>query len=168
MEFRCISCGIGNLNAVNVLGLDLGNTTGWALFHSGAIRSGVWRLSKGIKKADRPFRLNRLYHQLDKLVETIGCPAVVSYEQPAGLRGHAAKVIPAYQGIVELWMIRRGLELKTYTPSEVKRFATGKGKSNKDEMMEAAERRWGYDMVTHDEADALWIMQICLEKGVDV
>ena len=51
----------------------------------------------------------------------------------------------------------RGIPVAT-----VKRTATGKGNAGKDAMCRAAAERWKWDtvLITHDEADALWVAEV--------
>jgi Holliday junction resolvasome RuvABC endonuclease subunit len=45
-------------------------------------------------------------------------------------------------------------------PSTVKKYATGNGKAKKEQVVNAAQKRLGYDGYDHNEADALWLHAI--------
>ena len=48
------------------------------------------------------------------------------------------------QGVLVAWAEEQGLEYRGYSPSEIKKFATGKGNANKEAMVKAA-REMGCD-----------------------
>lgn len=145
----------------SVLGLDLATQTGWAYFDDHNRLGGVWDLSPG-KDQSRPVRLHRLWRYLNDLNISLD---VVAYEQPGSLHGAARKILPALQGVAELWAFQKGFDIETYTPSQVKKFATGNGRASKEEMMEAAEKEWpGVVIVRHDQADAMWVAELALNR----
>jgi Holliday junction resolvasome RuvABC endonuclease subunit len=45
-------------------------------------------------------------------------------------------------------------------PNTLKKYACGNGHANKTEMVQAAEKRLGYEGHDHNEADALWLRAI--------
>ncbi len=55
-------------------------------------------------------------------------------------------------------------------PSQVKKYATGKGTAKKEEMLKTVYRKWGVDLATSDEADAYACAQIArgVLKGSEV
>lgn len=52
---------------------------------------------------------------------------------------------------------KMGVRRREIRASELKKFATGSGGADKDQMMAAAEAKYGYSPTSHDEADALLI-----------
>ena len=68
---------------------------------------------------------------------------------------HQAKL----QAIIERWATTREIEYKGYSPTEIKRFATGKGNANKEAMKEAARLRFPAVAILDDNhADALFLL----------
>lgn len=60
-------------------------------------------------------------------------------------------------GVVRLKILQEGVDYVEVSPSEVKKFAAGKGNANKEAVLTAAVRKLGYAGHSNDEADALWI-----------
>lgn len=54
---------------------------------------------------------------------------------------------------------------KTVSPSELKKFATGKGNADKAKMIAAAKERWPGREYTDNEADAAWVAAYGAEYG---
>lgn len=74
-------------------------------------------------------------------------------------------------GIVKWECEKRNVEVIVITPTALKKFATGKGNSNKEAVRDAANKErekaglpW---LKTHDEADAYWLLKIGLELEYD-
>jgi len=57
-------------------------------------------------------------------------------------------------GTMKLFFLKKGKPLIICPPSTLKKFVTGKGNADKEEMVDAVFQRWGYDIPCHDEADA--------------
>jgi Holliday junction resolvasome RuvABC endonuclease subunit len=140
-----------------LLGLDPGGSTGYAWTeepHVSVERSGVWQLGK-ITKPGR--RFGYLLGQLD-LFE----PTHVAYEKPHGLRGKAALWWHAgYLATVQLWCERNGAALGLVHPKTLKEFAAGSGRADKDQMRQAACRRFKNNLpmdFDHNRVDALWVL----------
>ena len=57
------------------------------------------------------------------------------------------------------------VQYKTMSPSELKKFATGKGNANKEQMIAAAKERWPGREYTDNEADAAWVAAYGAEHG---
>jgi Holliday junction resolvasome RuvABC endonuclease subunit len=143
----------------NVLALDLGVNMGWAIgsYKTGVSASGSFNLDgrRDSCKAMRWIRLDNTLTEISQIYD----PYYVVYEQPGALRGHAAKVLPSIQAIIEFWCLRKGLEWTTMTPSAVKKHATGKGTAKKADMLQVAKGRWPtWTFERHDQVDAMWLL----------
>jgi len=156
--------------ARHVMGLDLGTSTGWAVLDrdGGRVDSGRWRLDMLTKHgwAGRLEELERLL--VAKIIRHR--PARVGVERIRfSVRGVDQPI--AYGrllGVIERVCHRMDVELIEVSPGTVKLEATGKGNAQKEDMVAAANERWGLDLMASkskaksddDEADALWVASV--------
>lgn len=140
------------------LAIDLGMNLGYAFKRSpDELVSGGYQL-KDNKKSSSEMRWVVLYRFLAQLHEDEDFEEVV-YERPGNLFGHARKVLPGIQAIIELWAAQNGLAIRVCGPKTVKMFATGDGNADKDMMLVSAKLRWpGRQFETHDEVDACFLL----------
>ncbi len=88
-------------------------------------------------------------------------PELVAIEGYAfGVRGGAAFSLGELGGVLRVGMHLRSAKWIEVAPSQVKKFATGKGVAEKDQMLLTVFKRWGIEFKTHDEADAYVLAQI--------
>jgi Holliday junction resolvasome RuvABC endonuclease subunit len=64
-------------------------------------------------------------------------------------------------GVLRMTAYDAGIPFREVNITHIKMFATGKGNANKDAMLAAAIRRFGYDGTSNDEADALILWHLC-------
>lgn len=147
------------------LALDIATNTGWAFSHGDRIYSGVWDLS--IKKGQHPGRkLAVLWFKLNAVHKQWGINNV-AYERPGLLQGPARKVLPAIQGAVELWCYIEKIPCQSFAPKSVKKHATGNGNADKNQMLIKAQQKWpSLNIQGHDQADALWLLDLLRTGGV--
>jgi len=135
---------------MKILAIDPGTHCGYAL---SPFESGVWDLSVG-RHEGGGMRFVKLRNYLIKACEGVD---LVTYEEVRGHRGTDAAQV--YGGIVAI--LQEHCELKEIPylgvpVGTIKKFATGKGNSNKDAMLAAARKRWPeVDILDDDQADAL-------------
>jgi len=150
---------------MKILAIDIGMTMGWAYRDPTTFTSGIWKFEMAAK--DTSHKGNRyvtLWRHLESFKAVRGMPTHVVYERPGNLFGHARKVLPAMQGIIELWALLNKAALLDYLASEVKKHAC-KGTANKDEMIKAAAIRWpDLKFKTHDQCDAVWLLSYMISK----
>lgn len=106
-------------------------------------------------------RLIRLKSKLNEIkrAEEIGL-LVFEAARNAAPRMQGALVVQAtLQGVLLLWAEENGIEYRGYSPTEIKKHATGKGNANKDAMIAAAGAR-GWSVVDDNEADARWLLDL--------
>ena len=148
---------------MNILALDLGTHTGWALrSRDGSISSGVedftaTRFSSGGMK----FLLFKKW--LEDLQMAVGGIDVLYFEE---VRRHlgvdAAHCYGAFMGQLTTFCETHHIPYQGISVSVIKKFATGKGNSGKDEMMAAAQAA-GFQPKDDNEADALHLLRYVLE-----
>lgn len=139
---------------MNILALDPATKCGWAT----ATASGVWDLS--IRRDESSgMRLIRLESKLRTMFHAMPIDLVVfEAARHAAPKMQGALVVQAeLQGVIKLFFEEANTEWKGYSPSEIKKFATGKGNANKAAMLKAARDKWGARVKDDNEADALWL-----------
>jgi Holliday junction resolvasome RuvABC endonuclease subunit len=150
-----------------ILALDPATHCGWA--HSSA-GGGTWDF-KVRRDESVAMRLHRLYAAINSLWKMHGVQ-LIAYEAARhaapGMQG-ALVVQAEMQGVIKLWCEERQIPYVGYGPSEIKKFATGKGNAPKDQMILAAQAKWPQLKIVDDNhADALWILEYAkwrLENG---
>lgn len=143
---------------MNILALDPATHCGWA--HSCGI-SGVWDLS--IRRDESSgMRLLRLESKLYEILRA-GDVSLVAFERAA----HAAPKMQGalvvqgeIQGQIKATCDRHKVEWRGYSPSEIKKFATGKGNAKKPEMIEAACKLASRQITDDNEADAVCLLYL--------
>lgn len=148
---------------MRILGIDPGTKCGWAI-NNGLIESGVWNLAPG-RHEGGGMRGLKLRHQLDSLRQASNEPMVVFYELVRRHLGTDAAQI--YGGIVMVltaWCDEHGIPYEGLPVGTVKKHATGKGNASKEEMIQAAQQKFGIEPRDDNEADALHIMDLGSQK----
>jgi Holliday junction resolvasome RuvABC endonuclease subunit len=147
-----------------VLGIDIGTSLGWALLLPSGDRldSGVWDLSPS-KLEGGGWRLLRLRKHLNALLDVHDVTAgaferVDRLPRPVGAM--AAHVHGELRGVIRMVFEERRIPHRGFAIGEIKKGATGRGNASKDEMIDAAEARWGVQIAVDDEADALWVAEL--------
>ena len=140
---------------MKILALDLATHCGWAISNS---IFGVWDLTP---KRDESIgmRLIRLRAKLKEIVESESINIIV-FERPGGRFKAPIIVQSELQGITKEFCEDRKIQYRAYSAAEIKKFATGKGNSNKKKMIEAAKNRYGYVGNNDNEADALHLYNL--------
>jgi Holliday junction resolvasome RuvABC endonuclease subunit len=151
---------------MKLLALDPATRTGWA--HSDGPH-GIWDLA--VKRDESAgMRLVRFRGKLNEIRRDLGVDLVVfeaARHAAAGMQG--TLVCQAeLQGVLKTWCEDNGVEYRGFSPSEIKKHATGKGNASKSDVLkaartEAAQQRWGW-VSWHDEADALWALDLARKE----
>jgi Holliday junction resolvasome RuvABC endonuclease subunit len=63
-------------------------------------------------------------------------------------------------GIVRSTLFDYHIPFLLAPPATLKKYATGSGKASKGQVLQAAQKRLGYDGIDDNEADALWLRAI--------
>jgi Holliday junction resolvasome RuvABC endonuclease subunit len=147
-----------------ILALDPATNCGWATSPS---LSGTWDLSVRRDESTN-MRLVRLRSKLSDIYASDPFDLLV-YEaaRNASPGMQNALVIQAtLQGVIQLWVADHpGVEMRGYSPSEIKKYATGKGNVGKESMIAAATARWpGIEWVDDNQVDAVFIWQMAMDE----
>jgi Holliday junction resolvasome RuvABC endonuclease subunit len=147
---------------MNILALDPATKCGWA--HS-CSASGTWDLS--IKRDESAgMRLIRIIGKLNEIDELLGINLVV-YEAARHAVSNGALICQSeLQGVIKLWCEHKKIDYRGFSPSEIKKHATGKGNANKSDMMSAAMAKWPNFRGDDNEADARFLLDMA--KGLYV
>lgn len=138
---------------MKILALDIATKTGWATDTA----SGVWNLqiNKGESYGMKHIRFKSKVKEVIELEEI----DLVVFEKPAGRFVKAVASVSELVGTLIPLCEELKVEYTSYTVSEIKKHATGKGNSGKPEMVRAAELKWPDTHIIDDNhADALHIL----------
>ncbi|KXJ56563.1 MAG: hypothetical protein AXW12_00590 [Thalassospira sp. Nap_22] len=161
-----------------ILALDLATTTGFAIASPEYIRS--WspglvipegqRTKYGLTcgtvtmaqfGSDRPAKLAFFHQWLTNQITVFGIRMIV-YEAPLVRNQKTARLTFGLSAIAEACASRVNARIDEAHVSDVKIQATGKGRAEKPEMVAAANAR-GWDVIDHNIADALWLLDLACD-----
>lgn len=140
---------------MKVLALDIASTTGWCLDKG---LYGTWNF-KTRKDESMGMKLIRFRAKLKEFNELEDLQVII-YERPAGRHAnsiiHQAKLI----AVLEEFCEQNSIDYRSYSATEIKKFATGKGNANKEAMINSAIDKWNYDGDDDNEADAIHMREL--------
>lgn len=146
---------------MNILALDLGTKTGWALSSEGHITSGTFEF-KNDRFEGGGMRYLKFKHWLSQLHE-LGRVEAIMFEE---VRNHAgvtaAHVYGGFLAHLTAWAEQEKIPYKGIPVATIKTHATGKGNTKKEGMI-AAMRKKGHSPKDDNEADALAILYYAVE-----
>ena len=145
---------------MKILAIDPGTHCGYA---SSPFESGVWDLSSG-RHEGGGMRFVKLRRYLQEY--TITKIDLLVYEEVRGHKGvDAAQVYGGIVAIITELCELQNIPYQGVPVGTIKKFATGKGNSNKEVMLAAARAKWPeIDIVDDNQADALWILAWAKEE----
>ena len=151
-------------NARNILTLDLGSKTGWALHQAdGTITSGTVEFKPG-RFEGGGMRFLRFKHWLDEVRSFADPIHGIWFEE---VRNHcgtdASHCYGGFMGILTAWAEQHGIPYQGVPVGTIKRHATGKGNASKAEVIEAM-RRKGHTPADDNASDALAILHWLIEE----
>jgi Holliday junction resolvasome RuvABC endonuclease subunit len=148
--------------APQILALDMAITTGWA--HSDGA-SGTMQLPE---KQQGEHNGDRYIAMLEWLVEMCRQhhTRTIVYESGSHKRGGAAMRLGIGMATtLEIFCARRGLLLRTFNTSTIKKHATGNGHAKKPDMaVAAAARHSTIELIDDNHVDALFLLDLALNE----
>lgn len=141
----------------NILALDLGTTTGWALIQNGQIHSGSqsFKPQRFDGGGMRYLRFQRWLNELNQVENPI---AMVVFEE---VRRHvstdSAHAYGGFMATLTSWCEAQKIPYQGVPVGTIKKHATGKGNAGKEEMIAAA-RAKGFNPTDDNQADALALL----------
>jgi Holliday junction resolvasome RuvABC endonuclease subunit len=147
-------------NRMNILALDLGTATGFAIYKDGEIISGAKKLrhdrrASGVRALD-------FYRWLTQMIREHGVNEAYFERVYAHSGVEAAHLYGYFMHTLAAICEEHCIKCVGISVGTIKKFMTGKGNATKEEMIAAARLR-GFDPQTHDEADALAILFLALK-----
>ena len=142
-----------------ILALDQATATGYAVIGEGGeiLTSGTVHLAdKNRTGESRGMRYVRFRKFLCDMVEQYGVDLFV-HEQTLLRGGAATEIANGLKGVILMVAAERGIEVSCVHTSELKKFATGSGRADKEQMVCAAKRLTNRVPCDDNEADALLI-----------
>ncbi len=139
---------------MKILAIDPGTHCGYA---SSPFESGVWDLS--VKRHEGGgMRFVKLRAFLSKAIQ-LGPNMMLVYEEVRGHKGvDAAQVYGGIVAIITELCELQNIPYQGVPVGTIKKFATGKGNSNKEMMLHEARLKWPeIDIVDDNQADALFL-----------
>lgn len=154
---------------MNLLALDLGTSTGWALLEDGRIESGVetFAVKRGESPGMRYVHFNRWLDHIAPAAAPGRTLGLVVYEQFHQRGGAATEIAAGLATRVQEFCARHGIEHAAVHTATLKKWTTGRGGASKTEMLEACARRWRR-VDSDDEADAIALLHYARAELVAV
>lgn len=147
---------------MKILSLDLAVTTGWAYTNTDTseLQGGVWDL-KPKRGSSQGMKLILLRSHIQGMIEATSGVDLIVYEKPAGRFMTGVISVAEMVSVVKLFCEDNSINYTSYRPTEVKKYATGKGNCNKDAMVQEAKRRWPHlNIIDDNMADALLMLSL--------
>lgn len=137
---------------MNLIALDLSLAeTGFAIFDKDKklTLSGIIQ-TKPLKGVER---LEFIRDKINKLLELHDIDTAIIEDYAYAGKGRVFN-IGELGGVVKLLLSDMGVEINTVTPTELKKFITGKGNSKKEVMMLKVYKRYKEEFTNNNECDA--------------
>lgn len=149
----------------SILALDLGTTTGWAIYSTdGTITSGTETFKPG-RFEGGGMRFLRFKRWLSEFAASDSMLTAVYFEE---VRRHvgvdAAHAYGGFMAHLTAWCEHHNLPYQGVPVGTIKKHATGKGNAGKDEMIKAA-RDAGHAVEDDNEADAFHLLKYAISLG---
>lgn len=117
--------------------------------------------NSGVIPPTKLIGIPRLRYLRERVLELADDADVVVLEGYSyGAKGNAILNLAELGGVIRLALTDHNHQFVDIPPASLKLFACGKGNVGKDEMLAAAIRRLAYEGHDHNEADALWLLEM--------
>lgn len=146
---------------MNILALDLGTSTGFAILKDGTIISGTKKLRQSKSASGLRFLDFRLW-----LIEVIKAHGIneIYYERVYRHCGtEAGHVYGGFMYCLATVCEEFGIRCTGIPVTTIKKHATGNGKATKEDMIKAA-RNGGFNPLDDNEADSLAILMVAIKQ----
>ena len=150
--------------SATILALDLGTTTGFAARVDGRVISGTADFRPGRFEGGgmRYLRFRRFLTELKSSVDGIDESVFEEVRRHRGV--DAAHAYGGFMATLTAWCEHHETPYRSVPVGTIKRHCTGKGNANKDAMV-AAIKALGFDVVDHNQADAIAVLLWAEDDG---
>lgn len=146
------------------VGIDLSTKTGLVILdESGNVLTDVEITSR---KKDDPERMIELTKEIMSYIEDEDIIYIEGFSY--GSRGRGVSFQFGFGYSVRTALMKDGIEYTIVAPGQLKKFATGKGNTSKDNMILPIYRRWGYESKSDNIRDAYVLARIAEAVHKDV
>jgi len=147
---------------MKIIAIDSGTKTGWAS-NDGILTSGTQDFS--LKRGESPgMRFLMFQSWLKKIIKIIQ-PNIIIYERAHHRGGGATEVGVGLTTLIQTVCAEYKIEHVALHSSTLKKHATGKGNSSKEDMMAAATKK-GWAFQDDNECDALWLLDYAIKEYI--
>lgn len=143
---------------MRILAIDQATKSGWC---AGPGIWGLWNF-KTKKDEDNGMILVRLRTKLTEMIDDHKVEMVV-YERIASRFATQAIFAAKLVAVIELVCKDKGIPYAPLSAAEIKKFGAGHGKASKEEMVEAAREKYGYDGHDDNIADAIHLYHLAMD-----
>lgn len=145
---------------MNVIGLDLSLTgTGLVVLDIAGHVLDAMTISSKLRDMERLAFIRSTIGKVFSNYEP-GLACIEGYSM--GSRAGQLASIGELGGVVKLLLHRNNFPYQIVAPTQLKKFATGKGNGAKDEVMMHVYKRWGWEAKDNNQADAYVLARIAL------
>lgn len=141
---------------MNILALDLGTQTGWALSQSFETISGSVSFSTN-RLAGYGVRFLNFHNWLSEMLEKYAIDLVVFEDVRNHIGVYAARVYGGFLAQLTAICEDLGLDYQGYGVKTIKKFIAGNGSANKQMVIEAVQNQ-GFNPIDDNEADAIALL----------
>lgn len=135
-----------------VMGLDLSTCSGVAFVDEN--KKVVHAQEVQFKKAKGLDRCSQIAGAILGLKEEYE-PSLTVIENYGFANAHSLVTLVEIGTIVRYFLYQLGAPFKVVPPNSLKKFVTGKGNAQKDQIMLSVYKQWGYEAATNNIADAV-------------
>lgn len=121
------------------LSLDLAlEYSGWAIWHGErAVKADFIRTTKKKATPTESARIASIYKVVEHLIDECDIDTIVIEDQYVSFNKKTAMKLSRVRGAIECLASLKGIKIVSYQASEIKKYTSGKGSSNKEDMYEA-------------------------------
>ena len=144
---------------MKIMGIDASLTGTGVVVLGGELQEDLIYCQRYSPKKNGVDRLIEIEEYIATLLSSME-PDLVTIEGYSYASANQAHQIGELGGVIRRLLKVAGQKWKEIAPSQVKKFATGKGNCKKDLVLMQVYKRWGQEFKTSDEADAFVLAKI--------